>query len=214
VFTGIVEAIGQIEAVRAGREASRLRVAGPAGFGPLELGESVAVNGVCLTVERADGAAFEADVSAETLSRTTLGRMRAAASVNLERALALGGRLGGHLVTGHIDAVGAIRSLVPRGDSWELSVDAPAPVLDLCVEKGSVAVDGLSLTVAGLDERGFRCAIVPHTFRSTTLRRLGPGDPVNLEADLIGKYVKRLLGLESGGPPRITWDTLRRHGYA
>jgi riboflavin synthase len=213
VFTGIIEAIGQIQAVESQGESARIRLRAPEGFGPLEIGESVAVDGACLTADQVAPDGFAANVSHETLARTTLGRRRPGQEVNLERAMALGGRLGGHLVSGHVDATGRIRSLTERQGSWDLAVEAPGEILALCVEKGSIAVDGVSLTIAALEPWGFACAIVPHTLRAATLGRRRAGDEVNLESDLIGKYVRRLLGRTDDAPGAVTMETLKNAGF-
>ena len=180
MFTGIVRERGRIVSF----DGSRLVVDAPGTSA--DVGDSVAISGVCLTVVGTAPLAF--DVVRETLSRTTLGRKEAGDEVNVEPALRAGEPLGGHIVQGHVDGVGSLRGRT--GDlTW---FDAPSEIVRYCVEKGSVAVDGTSLTVAGLDERGFAVALVPHTLEATTLGALEPGDPVNLEVDVIAKYVERL----------------------
>ena len=180
MFTGIVRERGRIVSF----DGSRLVVDAPATSA--EVGDSVAISGVCLTVVATAPLAF--DVVGETLERTTLGRKEAGDEVNVEPALRAGEPLGGHIVQGHVDGVGSYRGRA--GDlTW---FDAPAAIVRYCVEKGSVAVDGTSLTVAALDEHGFAVALVPHTLEATTLGALEPGDPVNLEVDVIAKYVERL----------------------
>jgi riboflavin synthase len=191
MFTGIVRELGEVLA-----PPPRLRVQAPRTAGDVAIGDSVSISGVCLTVvEVADGRlAF--DVVDETLARSALGRVGAGASVNVEPALRAGDPLGGHYVQGHVDGVGRVRAAEPEGDGIRLWIDAPADVLRYCVDKGSIAVAGVSLTVAGLDEQGFALALIPHTLAETTLGSLRPGDEVNLEADVLAKYVERLL------PPR------------
>lgn len=213
MFTGIVESVGEVKSLRTRGATARLQIALPSLSDCLTRGESVAVNGVCLTAEELPAGGFAASVSAETLERSTLGRLGPGARVNIERALAFGGRLGGHLVTGHVDAVGRVRALENRGGWWNLAVEAPEAVLSFCVEKGSVAVDGISLTIASLATWGFSCAVVPHTFAETNLKSRRAGDEVNLEADLIGKYVARLLSPSGAEPKGVTWETLRKAGY-
>ncbi len=213
MFTGIIEALGEIDAVTPGGQSARMAIRTPKGFGSPGIGESIAVNGVCLTAEELLSSGFAASVSAETLTRSTLGALRRDDKVNLERALAMGGRLGGHLVSGHVDAKGRIRSISERDNSWDLAVETPPEILSLCIEKGSIAIDGISLTIAALESWGVRCAIVPHTFEETNLRQRRAGDEVNLESDLIGKYVQRLLGPNAPGEKGITWDTLEQSGY-
>jgi len=189
MFTGIVREVGAVAAF----DGSRLVVTAPETASDAAIGDSVAVSGACLTVvETADGRlAF--DVVPETLSRTSLGGLEQGCSVNLEPSLRVGDRLGGHVVQGHVDAVGRVRSVVPEGDGRRMWVDAPEAVVGYCIEKGSIAVDGVSLTVAAFDNDGFEVALIPHTLEVTTLGRLEPGEEVNLEADVLGKVVERLL---------------------
>jgi riboflavin synthase len=196
MFTGIVEGTGTVAAMRrppAGG-AARLEVEAPWPAGELAVGDSVAVDGCCLTVVARTAGGFAADVVAETLRRTTLGRLPAGARVNLERPLALGGRLGGHLVQGHVDGVGRVLERRPAGEGGEeVRVDLPGDLARYVVEKGSIAVDGVSLTVAGVGQGWFAVALVPHTLAATTLGERAPGDPVNLEVDVVAKYVERLV---------------------
>lgn len=189
MFTGIVREIGSVAAF----DGSRLVVAAPETAADATVGDSVSVAGVCLTVvDTADGRlAF--DVVPETLSRTALAGVGPGGSLNVESALRVGDRLGGHVVQGHVDAVGRVRSIAPDADSRRVWIDAPEAVLAYCVEKGSIAVDGVSLTVAAFDDEGFEVALIPHTLAVTTLGRLEPRDEVNLEADVLGKVVERLL---------------------
>ena len=193
MFTGIVRERGRVTVADRGAEGLRLVVDPGALAGTAAVGDSVAVNGVCLTAVAVDGSGFAFDAVPETLRRSTLGSLEAGDLVNLEPALRAGEPLGGHVVQGHVDAVGRIRSLEREGEGARLWVDAPDPVLRLCVEKGSIAVDGVSLTVAELDDGGFAVALVPHTLSATTLGTRRPGDEVNLEADVLAKYVERLL---------------------
>jgi riboflavin synthase len=181
VFTGIVRELGRVVAF----DGPRLLVDAPETTA--EVGDSIAVDGVCLTVVEHDGDQFAFDVVDETLSRTTLGTLTADARVNIEPALRAGDPLGGHMVQGHVDGVGRVRS-----SSQPVWIDAPADVLRYCVEKGSIAVDGVSLTIAALDDDGFAVALVPHTLAATTLGAAKPGDAVNLEVDVLAKYVERL----------------------
>jgi riboflavin synthase len=191
MFTGLVREIGTV----ASFENGRLRV--ESGIAAA-IGDSVAIDGVCLTVVDGDRKTLAFDAVPETLGRTTLGRLEPGAPVNLEPALRAGEALGGHYVQGHVDGVGRIRSVEPEGDGRRVWVDAAQGVLRYCVEKGSIAVDGVSLTVAALDEQGFAVALVPHTLAVTTLGRAAPGEEVNLETDVLAKYVEKLLGLRSG----------------
>jgi riboflavin synthase len=189
MFTGIVREIGAVVAF----DGSRLVLAAPETAGDAAIGDSVAVSGACLTVVEAADGRLAFDVVPETLSRTALGRLEEGGSVNLEPSLRIGDRLGGHVVQGHVDAVGRVRSIAPEGDGRRLWVDAPHAVLGYCIEKGSIAVDGVSLTFAAFDDDGFEVVLIPHTLAVTTLGRLEPGDEVNLEADVLGKVVERLV---------------------
>ena len=190
MFTGIVEELGRFT----GREGSRFRFEARVVTADAEVGGSIAVNGVCLTVVDADAAGWEADVVDETLARSALGRLAPGDPVNLERPVRLADRLGGHLVQGHVDAVGEVVRAAP-----DLRVRVGDGGVRYLVPKGSVAVDGVSLTVVDVDGEGFGVAVIPHTADVTTLGRRRPGDPVNLEFDVIAKYVERLLG--QWGPP-------------
>jgi riboflavin synthase len=193
VFTGIVRERGRIRDVAAGNGSVRLWIDAPQTAAQVGLGDSVSIDGCCLTVTEQNGMALAFDAVPETLSRTTLGSLAPETDVNLEPALRAGDPLGGHYVQGHVDAVGRIRSVEPEGEGKRIWIDAPAEVLRYCVEKGSIAVQGTSLTIAQLDDAGFAIALIPHTLEETTFDRFGPGDPVNLEADVLAKYVERLL---------------------
>ncbi len=193
MFTGIVRERGRVAAIDGGAEGVRLRVEAPATAAEVSVGDSVAVGGVCLTVVEIAAPQLSFDAVPETLGRTALGRLRPGAEVNLEPALRAGEPLGGHVMQGHVDGVGRVRSVEPEGDGSRIWIDAPPAVLRYCVEKGSIAVDGTSLTVAALDDAGFAVALIPHTLSETTLGALRPGDEVNLEADVLAKYVERLL---------------------
>ncbi|MFH7594690.1 riboflavin synthase [Streptomyces racemochromogenes] len=193
MFTGIVEELGEVTAVEQLAEASRFRLRGPVVTEGAKHGDSIAVNGVCLTVvETADGE-FTADVMQETLDRSSLGALGAGSRVNLERPMALGGRLGGHLVQGHVDGTGTILSRTPS-EHWELvKIALPAQLARYVVEKGSITVDGVSLTVVEAAADHFTISLIPTTLALTTLGIKQPGDPVNLEVDVLAKYVERLL---------------------
>jgi riboflavin synthase len=189
MFTGIVREVGRVEAF----DGSQLVLAANATAPGVAVGDSVAVAGVCLTVVEAEGGRVAFDVVPETLARTALGRLETGDAVNLEPSLRVGDPLGGHVVQGHVDAVGRVRSVVPEGEGRRMWVDAPPQLLGYCLEKGSIAVDGVSLTVAALDDEGFEVALIPHTLAVTTLGRLEPGAEVNLEADVLAKVVERLV---------------------
>jgi riboflavin synthase len=189
MFTGIVREMGTVEAFDGSRLVVRARETA-AGSG---VGDSVAVAGVCLTVVDLGDGRLAFDVVPETLARTALGALEPGGVVNIEPSLRVGDQLGGHVVQGHVDAVGRIRSVTPEDDGRRVWVDAPEEVLGYSLEKGSIAIDGVSLTVAALDESGFEVALIPHTLAVTTLGRLEPGDEVNLEPDVLAKVVERLL---------------------
>ena len=192
MFTGIVEALGTLVEVKPMTGSLRLRVQ-TALARDLRLGDSLAVNGVCLTVILADGDEVHADVGPETARVTSLGNLQRGQEVNLERPMRLDGRLGGHLVLGHVDGIGVVDEVRPDSNSYWLTVSFPPALAGLFIRKGSVAVDGVSLTVAGLGDRQFDVQIIPYTWTHTTLRTLRAGDKVNLECDMIGKYVARAL---------------------
>jgi len=193
MFTGIVEELGEIVAVEHGAESAVVTVRGPLVTSDATSGASIAVNGVCLTVVDHDGETFSVDVMAETLRRSSLGSLQAGALVNLERAMAAGSRFGGHIVQGHVDGTGQILARVP-GDRWEIvQVTLPAQISRYVVEKGSITIDGVSLTVSALTDDTFSVSLIPTTLELTTLGHKGVGDLVNLEVDVIAKYVERLL---------------------
>ena len=197
MFTGIVRELGTVTAVAAGPEGGglRLELDAPGTSAAAALGDSVAIDGCCLTVVANATGRLAFDAVPETLARTTLGRLEAGDRVNLEPALRAGEPVGGHYVQGHVDGLGTVGSLEPEGEGEgaRLTVEAPAELLRYCVEKGSIAVHGVSLTIAALEPDGFAVALVPHTLAATTLGTLAPGAPVNLEVDVLAKYVERLL---------------------
>ena len=198
MFTGIVEEVGEIVDVTPLADASRLRIRGPLVTSDARPGDSIAVNGVCLTVVEPDaGGSFGVDVMGETLRRSSLAGAARGAAVNLERALAAGARLGGHIVQGHVDGVATVSAVEPTEHWTTVRFDVPpqedgASLTRYVVEKGSIAVDGISLTVTGVDDTGFSVGLIPTTLRETTLGRAGVGTPVNLEVDVVAKYVERL----------------------
>ncbi|MEU5958362.1 riboflavin synthase [Streptomyces sp. NPDC047525] len=198
MFTGIVEELGEITAVENLDDASRFRVRGPVVTEGAKHGDSIAVNGVCLTVVEHEGDEFTADVMAETLNRSSLGALVAGSRVNLERPTAVGDRLGGHIVQGHVDGTGEIVERKPS-ENWEIvKVSLPADLSRYAVEKGSITVDGVSLTVVDAGPDYFTISLIPTTLALTTLGIKQPGDPVNLEVDIIAKYVERMLGDRAG----------------
>lgn len=214
MFTGIVECVGRIEALEKGPEGGRLRIdAGPLAAS-LALAGSVAVNGCCLTVVELTGPTFAADLSSETLRRTAFREMKPGARVNLERPLTAGKELGGHFMQGHVDAVGRVARLAPEGPNWWLGVRVPAEVERYVVVKGSIAIDGISLTVASLTNDIVEVAIIPYTYEHTNLHVLVPGGAVNLEADILAKYVEKLLDTRKApAPSRLTAARLIEEGF-
>jgi len=193
MFTGIVEELGSVESVELGADSAVLTVRGPLVVSDATHGASIAVNGVCLTVVAHDEATFSVDVMRETLDRSSLGALQAGSPVNLERAMPAGGRFGGHVVQGHVDGTATIVSREP-GDRWEVVTFSLPPELSrYVVEKGSITVDGISLTVSAVDDATFAVSLIPTTLDLTTLGRKQVGDPVNLEVDVIAKYVERLM---------------------
>jgi riboflavin synthase len=198
MFTGIVEELGSVAGLVELGGAARIRVRGPLVASDAAPGDSIAVNGVCLTVVEVEDGAFTADVMAETLDRSALGGLAEGDPVNLERAATLATRLGGHLVQGHVDGVGVIRSRQP-GALWEVvTVGLPAGLSRYVVEKGSITVDGVSLTVTAVDAGCFSVSLIPTTLKATTLGGRGVGEPVNLEVDVVAKYVEKMVGERSG----------------
>lgn len=194
MFTGIVRERGRVAAVEGGPDGARLVVEAPQTAALAATGDSVSVAGCCLTAVEVAAGRIAFDAVPETLRRTALGRLQAGTEVNVEPAVRAGEPLGGHYVQGHVDAVGRVRSVEPEGEGRRVWIEAPPELLRYCVEKGSVAVDGVSLTVAEIGEQAFAVALIPHTLAETTLGALAGGDEVNLEADVLAKYVERLVG--------------------
>ncbi|MGE0642322.1 MAG: riboflavin synthase [Nitrospira sp.] len=215
MFSGIVEEIGAITVLKKALDGVKLTVLASTVMGDLKIGDSVSVNGICLTVVSKTERDFSVEVSPETLSVTTLESYSVGMPVNLERAMKLNERIGGHLVAGHVDGVGVIRSRQQDANAILLAIEAPPNILRYCVVKGSITVDGISLTINELNEKGFSVAIIPHTAKVTTLGLKQVNDSVNLESDLIGKYVERLLQERSQLPkttPVIDKDYLQKRG--
>ena len=216
MFTGIVEEIGTVRRVTSGQNDGSIDVKAKLVLEGTKIGDSIAVNGVCLTVTtlREDG--FTADVMPETLRRSNLGALQSGDPVDLERAMAADGRFGGHIVSGHIDGVGTITGQRREGIAVWVTIAAPPEILRYIVEKGSVAIDGVSLTVAVVTEQDFSVSLIPHTGSQTVLLKKGPGSQVNLENDIVGKYVARLMtpAVPGSAPEsRVTLDFLREHGF-
>lgn len=219
MFTGIVEEVGTVRALRRGAHSATLSIGAHTVFENTRLGDSIAVNGVCLTVTSLGPNQFSADVMHETLRHSNLGSLHAGSPVNLERAMAADGRFGGHVVSGHIDAVGTIRRIQHDDNAVWYTIDADEGTLRHIIMKGSIAIDGISLTVARLASDSFSVSIIPHTRAETTLPTKQIGDEVNLETDLIGKYVERFLAMPSSPPSTavdsggITRSFLATHGF-
>ena len=215
MFTGIIEEMGAITSMHKTIAGTRMTILAATVIGDLKIGDSVSVNGTCLTVVSKDERDFSVEVSPETLLVTTLGQLTAGAPVNLERAMKLNERIGGHLVAGHVDGVGTIRGRHQEGNAIFCTIEAPQEILRYCVVKGSVTVDGISLTINEVTDHSFSVAIIPHTAKVTTLGLKQVNDTVNLESDLIGKYVERLLQERSQLPkttPLIDKDYLQKRG--
>lgn len=210
MFTGIIEEKGYIDAITQGGKSCRLKIKGNIIFDDLKLGDSVAVNGVCLTVAKLGSNYFNADVMAETMCRTNFYRLAPGSCVNLERAMPANGRFGGHIVSGHIDGTGVIVSKVIEENAVLVTISADESILRYIVMKGSVALDGISLTVAGLQRDKFTVSVIPHTASETTLLDKTVGDRINIECDIIGKYIRRFLNENSNG---ITMDFLMENGF-
>jgi riboflavin synthase len=194
VFTGIVRERGHVAAVEGADDARHLQIEAPGTSAGLAVGDSVSIDGCCLTATAVSNGSFSVTAVPESLSRTTLGRLEPGDEVNLETAIRAGEPLGGHYVQGHVDGVGRVASVEPENEGARMWIEAPPELLRYCVEKGSIAVDGVALTIAALDDESFEVALVPHTLEVTTLGGKRPGDEVNLEVDVLAKYVERLLG--------------------
>lgn len=210
MFTGIIEEKGTVRNVSAAT--GEIEIAAKKVLSGTKIGDSIAVNGVCLTVTRLGSNGFTADIMAETLRRTNLGDLNRGENVNLERAMAADGRFGGHIVSGHIDGTGTVKSLKNEGIAVWVEIEASTEILNGIVEKGSIAIDGISLTVAYVDEKVFKVSIIPHTAGETTLLEKKAGDTVNLETDIIGKYVKKMMEKKTSSS-KITEEFLRENGF-
>lgn len=216
MFTGIIEELGTVERVTRGRVSAILAIRAEAILSDLKIGDSVAVNGVCLTATSLTGRGFTADVMHETLDRSSLAGLGPGSPVNLERAMAADGRFGGHIVAGHVDGVGTIAAIEQDDNAIWFTITAPEQVLRYVVEKGSIAIDGISLTVARVEPDRFAVSVIPHTAAVTLLGRRRTGDRVNLESDIIGKYVERLLRPApelKAKESKLTMEFLSKHGF-
>ncbi|MCD8365918.1 MAG: riboflavin synthase [Clostridiales bacterium] len=220
MFTGLIEEVGMIQNIRRGQKSCVLTIACRDVLNGSRVGDSIAVNGVCLTVTGIESGCYTADVMSETMNRSSLGRLSQGASVNLERAMPADGRFGGHIVSGHIDGTGTIQAIEQDDNAVWYTVTAARSLLRYIVEKGSITIDGISLTVAYVDDSCFKVSIIPHTQQVTSLRDRKIGDVVNLECDIIGKYVEKLLTHPSSAnspasrpESRVTEDFLREYGF-
>lgn len=216
VFTGIIEEVGVVKSIRMGAQSAVITIQAEKVMEDIHVGDSIATNGVCLTVTSFDKNSYSVDVMHETLRRTNLGTLKSGSRVNLERAMAADGRFGGHIVAGHVDDPGTITSMEKDDNAIWITIRTTPAVLKYIVEKGSIAIDGISLTVARVDDKSFAVSVIPHTGANTTLLEKKPGDTVNLETDMVGKYVEKLLRYEeSEEKPQsgITMDFLKSHGF-
>ncbi|OJF93759.1 riboflavin synthase [Alkalibacterium sp. 20] len=217
MFTGIVEEIGELKNINQGARSSTLTIKANKVLEDTKIGDSIMTNGICLTVTSMTAHAFTVDVMSETLNRTSLGSMSSGSKINLERALNLQTRLGGHMVSGHIDGTGVISEYRKDDNAVWVTIQASPDVLRYVIEKGSIAIDGISLTVAAVSDTDFKVSIIPHTAEETTLLKHKTGDKVNLEVDLIGKYVEKLLGLSSEKDVKkntLTEALLKNNGFS
>ncbi len=216
MFTGIIEGTGRVKTIHQKEEGLQLEIAVDFNLEQTNVGESISVNGCCLTITSRLGDTFWADVSLETVAKTTLADLKEGSAVNLERPLKMGERIGGHLVQGHVDGVGVVEAIIDLGESKRLEICAPENLIRYIVEKGSIAIDGVSLTVNKAEGKHFSVMIIPHTQAKTTFQGLQKGTPVNLEVDIIGKYVEKLTHLDSEEyqkGTKITEEFLKKHGF-
>ncbi|MDD6311662.1 MAG: riboflavin synthase [Firmicutes bacterium] len=220
MFTGIVEEKGKIKYINVTGTSGKIAIKASKVLEGTIIGDSIAVNGICLTVTSLQPDGFTADVMAETMRRSSLGQCKAGSDVNLERAMAANGRFGGHIVSGHIDGTGIIESMIREENAIWVKINAPKDIMRLVVLKGSICIDGISLTVADVGENYFQVSVIPHTGEETILLDKNPGDSVNLETDVIGKYVEKLLGLSSNAEnsgmaagSNITMEFLMENGF-
>lgn len=213
MFTGIIEELGRVSALARSGGNARITISAERVLEGTRDGDSISVNGVCLTARYITGQSFAADVSKETLDRSTLGYLKPGSPVNLERAVTPATRLGGHIVQGHVDARGTFLSAASSGDFFTVRIGFPARLARYFVEKGSVAVEGISLTIASLAAESFDIAVIPKTWEMTNLSSLEPGVPVNIEVDIIAKYVERLLSASRNTSSAVTMETLRNAGF-
>ena len=215
MFTGIIEDVGTVKGIQRGAKSVILSISSAKIVEGVRIGDSIAVNGICLTATTVSGDAFTADVMPETMKRTSLGELKPGSSVNLERAMPADGRFGGHIVSGHIDGTGVIKDITREDNAVWYTIGADNAILKYIVEKGSIAIDGISLTVAYVDDNVFKVSIIPHTLKETILGMKKIGDKVNLENDIIGKYVEKLLSFktETKSSKGVDMSTLMENGF-
>ncbi len=209
MFTGIIEELGTVLNIERGVKSSRITIGGDKIFDDLKVGDSVSVNGMCSTAVTVSDHTFTADIMAESMRRTNLGDLKKGVRVNLERAMPLNGRFGGHIVSGHVDGTGVILSQIREDNAVWVTISAPDAVMRYVIEKGSIAIDGVSLTVAKVYADAFAVSLIPHTAAETTLLLKRSGERVNLECDIVGKYIEKFTGKQSG----ITLDFLKEHNF-
>jgi riboflavin synthase len=219
MFTGIVEEIGTVKTVKSGSKSSQVTISASKVLRDVKLGDSICSNGVCLTVVKFSENEFTVDIMAETVRRSTFKNVSTGMKVNLERALAVGDRLGGHMVSGHIDGTGIIQSYVREENAVWVTINTEKSLLKYIIKKGSIAIDGISLTVAYVDDTSFKVSIIPHTGEETTLLNKKPGEELNLEADMVGKYIEKFMlfnsneNNQSGSESNIDMGFLSEHGF-
>ena len=216
MFTGIVEEVGSIVSIRRGSRSATLKIQGKEIFSDIKLGDSIAVNGICLTVTEFSGNVFSTDATPETIDRTSLSLLSTGSPVNLERAMSAAGRFGGHIVTGHIDGTAVVSDIRKDDNAVIIRFTCSAEQMEGIIEKGSVTIDGISLTVASVENNSFTVSVIPHTGKETTLLSRKRGDLVNIETDVIGKYVAKFIGrteTKTPAPSRITEEYLRERGF-
>jgi riboflavin synthase len=215
MFTGIVEEVGKVLSIKKGSVSSKITFGGKRIFEDIHLGDSIAINGVCLTADTLTENSFTADIMAETLRRSSLGDLKVGSKVNMERAMPCNGRFGGHIVSGHVDATGTITNFKREENAVWITISAESKTLKYIIEKGSVALDGISLTVAYVDNSCFKVSIIPHTASETTLLSKSVGDRINIECDVVGKYIERFLSFneDTKSNSSIDMNFLAQHGF-
>lgn len=213
MFTGIIEEVGTVLNIKKGSVSSKITFGGKKIFKDIHLGDSIAINGVCLTADILTDNSFTADIMAETLRRSSLGNLKVGSKVNMERAMLCNGRFGGHIVSGHVDATGKIINFKREENAVWITISAESKTLKYIVEKGSIALDGISLTVASVNDTSFKVSIIPHTASETTLLTKSVGDKINIECDIVGKYIERFLNFKEDKSNNVDLNFLAQHGF-